>query len=122
MPSDTLAQVAQELGDLRRRLRFAQASALRQVNGVQDDSVPGLRLSAVSESLVDYFGEGSEDGLLVLEADERWSPIKAGDVLLKVGAEFADATQLRAVLDAKSPVSVELLRRKRPMAVLVKPR
>jgi hypothetical protein len=122
VPSDTLAQIAQELGDLRKRLRLAQSTAMRQVARARPavDSVPGLRTSIVSEELSNYFGEGSAEGLLVLEADARWAPIRGGDVILRVGDEVADAEQLRHVLESHEPVTVEVLRRRRPMAVLVR--
>jgi S1-C subfamily serine protease len=122
VPSDTLAQIAQELGDLRKRLRLAQSTAMRQVARARPaaDSVPGLRTSIVSEELSAYFGEGSAEGLLVLDADARWAPIRAGDVILRVGDEVADADQLRHVLESREPVTVEVMRRRRPMAVVVR--
>ena len=44
--------------------------------------IGGLRMSVVSSELSSYFGKGSEDGLLVLDATEDWHPLQAGDVIV----------------------------------------
>jgi S1-C subfamily serine protease len=71
----------------------------------------------VSDDLADYFGEGSERGLLVLQAESSWDPIRAGDVILTVDGSAATADRLRDLADSRRPVRVELLRRRRQMTV-----
>lgn len=125
--SDSLAQVARDLGALQRRLRTAQAEQRRRSEDsgallmrrgtTSSNDVPGLSLSAVSDDLADYFGDGSERGLLVLQADASWSPIRNGDVILTVDGAPATASRLREAHDARQPVRIDLLRRRRQMNV-----
>ena len=79
--------------------------------------MPGLTLSPVSDDLADYFGDGSERGLLVLQADASWSPIRNGDVILSVDGAPVTADRLRAALDSRQSARIELLRRRRQMTV-----
>jgi PDZ domain-containing protein len=123
---DSLAQSSRDLGLIQRRLRAAQIDQQRRRS---DDAgpvtssrrvgsdVPGLSLSAVSDDLADYFGEGSERGLLVLQAESSWDPIRAGDVILSVDGSPASPDRLRDAADSRRPVRVELLRRRRQMTV-----
>jgi hypothetical protein len=123
---DSLAQSARDLGLIQRRLRAAQIDQQRRrsddvgasmpTRRVGSD-VPGLSLSAVSDDLADYFGEGSERGLLVLQAESSWDPIRAGDVILSVDGSPATPDRLRDAADSRRPVRVELLRRRRQMTV-----
>lgn len=127
--SDSLAQVARDVGALQRRLRTAQADQRRRAEDSGDrlsstrrpstssNDVPGLSLSPVSDDLSDYFGDGSERGLLVLQADASWSPVRNGDVILTVDGAPATASRLRDAHDARQPVRIELLRRRRQMSV-----
>lgn len=122
---DSLAQSARDLALIQRRLRAAQAEQRRRSedSGDRPDSrrsgldVPGLSLSAVTDDLVDYFGEGSERGLLVLQAESSWDPIRPGDVILSVDGASASADRLRDAADSRRPVRIELLRRRRQMTV-----
>jgi S1-C subfamily serine protease len=129
---DSLAQIARELGMLQRRLRTAQMEQLRKRNDDSGDrtaasrrgsstsaEVPGLSLSPVSDDLADYFGDGSERGLLVLQADASWAPIRNGDVILTVDGTPVTPDRLRAALDSRQPARVELLRRRRQLSVTI---
>jgi len=130
--ADTLLQAARDVGAIQRRLRAAQADQQRRRDDGFDRSsrrgassnsdVPGLSLSPVSDDLADYFGEGSERGLLVLQADAAWSPIRNGDVILSVDGAPVTPSRLRDARDARQPVRVELLRRRRQMSVTLNAR
>jgi hypothetical protein len=124
--SDSLAQVARDVGAIQRRLRAAQ-SERRRADESSDRSparrsatsndVPGLSLSPVSDDLTDYFGDGSDRGLLVLQADASWSPIRNGDVILTIDGTQVTPSRLREARESRQPVRVELLRRRRQMTV-----
>ena len=60
-------------------------------------SVAGIRFSRVDAQLASYLGEGSQNGLLVLEVDPRWSGILPGDVLLTVDGRPVAASNGRSV-------------------------
>lgn len=133
--ADTLLQAARDLGTIQRRLRAAQAdqqrrrsddgfdrSSSRRGASTSNNDVPGLSLSPVSDDLADYFGDGSERGLLVLQADAAWSPIRNGDVILSVDGAPVNPSRLRDARDARQPVRVELLRRRRQMTVTLNAR
>jgi hypothetical protein len=132
--ADSLLQAARDVGAIQRRLRTAQADQQRRrSDDVPDRSgprrstsagsdVPGLSLSPVSDDLSDYFGDGSERGLLVLQADATWSPIRNGDVILSVDGAPVTPSRLRDARDSRQPVRVELLRRRRQMTVTLNAR
>src|SRR5205085_9396457 len=122
--ADSLMQAARELSLLQRRLRTAQVEPRRRSNEDVGDraasrrgsnDVPGLSLSPVSDDLSDYFGDGSERGLLVLQAESSWSPIRNGDVILTVDGAPVTPERLRQAVDGRQPVRIEILRRRRPM-------
>ena len=124
--ADSLMQSARELSVIQRRLRAAQADQQRRRGDDSSDrfsrrpssnDVPGLSLSPVSDDLADYFGDGSERGLLVLQADASWSPIRNGDVILAVDGAPVSPSRLRDIRDSRQPVRVDLLRRRRQMTV-----
>jgi hypothetical protein len=134
--ADSLLQAARDLGAIQRRIRAAQTDQRR---GLDDSSerpaprrasasttnsndIPGLSLSAVSEDLSDYFGDGSERGMLVLQADAAWSPIRNGDVILTVDGAPVTPSRLRDARDSRQPVRVEILRRRRQMSVTLNAR
>lgn len=122
---DSLAQSARDLALIQRRLRDAQAAQRRRSEETSDfgDSrraggdIPGLSVSAVSDDLADYFGDGSERGLLVLQAERSWDPIRPGDVILTVDGSPATVDRLRDAADPGRPVRIELLRRRRQTTV-----
>lgn len=133
--ADTLLQAARDVGAIQRRLRAAQAdqqrrrsddgfdrSSSRRGASSNISDVPGLSLSPVSDDLSDYFGDGSERGLLVLQADAAWSPIRNGDVILSVDGAPVTPSRLRDARDSRQPVRVELLRRRRQMTVTLNAR
>jgi hypothetical protein len=127
--SDSLSQAARDIGALQRRLRAAQADQRRRITDTTDplstrrpsstggSDVPGLSLSPVSDDLADYFGDGSVGGMLVLQADPSWSPVRNGDVILTVDGAPVTASRLRDAHDARQPVRIELIRRRRQMSV-----
>ena len=134
--ADTLLQAARDIGMIQRRLRAAaqadqqrrrsddglDRSSSRRGASSSSNDVPGLSLSPVSDDLSDYFGDGSERGLLVLQADAAWSPIRNGDVILSVDGAPVTPSRLRDARDARQPVRVELLRRRRQMTVTLNAR
>ncbi|HKW49120.1 MAG TPA: PDZ domain-containing protein [Gemmatimonadaceae bacterium] len=122
---DSLAQSARDLAAIQRRLRSAQEIRRRNddfgdrsaVRRGSNSEVPGLSLSPVSDDLADYFGDGSERGLLVLQADASWSPVRTGDVLLSIDGAPVTADRLRAAMEAHQSARIELLRRRRQTTV-----
>lgn len=128
---DTLAQAELEIAELQRRLQLAEVQRRRRMErdrrrggddeGARGDdagaSLRGLRLTVVSEELEPYFGEGSARGLLVLEADESWAPIRTGDVIVRVDGAPATTESLRDAMDSRRSTEVELLRRRRSVIV-----
>lgn len=127
---DTLAQAEVELAELQRRLQLAEVQRRRRMERTRrgDDegqleeageTLRGLRVATVSDELEPYFGEGSARGLLVLESDVSWAPIRAGDVIIRVDGTPATMESLRDALDSRRSTEVELLRRRRSMIVTV---
>ena len=73
--------------------------------------VAGIRLSPINAQLASYLGTGSERGLLVLEIDDTWSGLIAGDVLLSVdGHAVCDRGATNVVIDTSRDQAVEILR------------
>lgn len=132
--ADSLMQSARDLAMVQRRIRAAQADQRRRFDDTADRpttrrptssgsaEVPGLSLSPVSDDLADYFGDGSERGMLVLQADATWSPIRNGDVILSVDGAPVTPARLREARESRQPVRVELLRRRRQMSVTLNSR
>jgi S1-C subfamily serine protease len=126
---DTLAQAELEIAELQRRLQLAEVQRRRRTERgrrtdedegrIEDagESLRGLRVTIVSDELEPYFGEGSARGLLVLEADESWAPIRTGDVIVRVDGAPATKESLREALDSRRGTEVELLRRRRSLIV-----
>ena len=120
VPRDTLLRAERELGAIQRRLKAAQLAPRNIDNTV--GSLPGLRVAAVAAEMKDYFGEGSEGGLLVLECDISWDPLRNGDVILRVNDEPANLDRLRVALDPQRESRIDFLRRGRYMMVTLHPR
>ena len=118
---DSLAQIEQDLGVIRRRLRDLQSSADRRSNArsTSNDAISGLSVSAVADDMAPYFGDGSEAGLLVLKADDSWSPLRAGDVIMRVNGSAATPERLRAARDGRRAITLDVLRRKRELTLSV---
>jgi hypothetical protein len=70
---------------------------------------------------VDYLGKDSRNGLLVLEADSTWAPIRKGDVIVRINGELVDLDLLRGALDPQRETRVDLLRQGRPLTVTLHP-
>ena len=71
----------------------------------------GLRLARVNNDLAENLGRGSERGFLVLEAGQRWSGLRAGDVLLEVdGRAVRNGASARIALDAGDDHTAEVIR------------
>jgi S1-C subfamily serine protease len=125
---DTLAQAELEIAELQRRLQLVEVQRRRRmerdrrrggddVDEVTDagETLRGLRVTVVSDDLEPYFGEGSARGLLVLEADASWAPIRAGDVIVRVDGAPATTESLRDAMDSRRSTEVEVLRRRRSL-------
>ena len=81
----------------------------------------GMRLRAVSADLAAYLGRGSDDGLLVLEAADRYPAIHEGDVLLSVnGKAVRSGANVTVSLSSTQDNDVELLRNGKQMRVTVR--
>jgi serine protease Do len=72
----------------------------------------GIRFSPINSQLASYLGAGSERGLLVLEIEDGWSGLIAGDVLLSVDgrAVVRARDDIAIVIDAARDLPVEILR------------
>ena len=127
---DSLEQTALEIAELQRRLQLVEVQRRRRmerdrrrssddVRGGDDApaGLRGLRVTVVSEELESYFGEGSARGLLVLEADESWEPIRTGDVIVRVDGAPATTQSLRDAMESRRSTEVEILRRRRSLVV-----
>lgn len=122
---DTVAAVERELAEMQHRLREAEMLDRRRPAGRDDpreatgQTLPGLRVTVISEELTPYFGDRSERGLLVLDADESWAPLRTGDVILRVEGYRATVESLREALDSRRSTELEVLRRGRTLTVTV---
>jgi S1-C subfamily serine protease len=140
LPLDTLMWVQGQLSLIERRLQAtrqappppppapapamvapaAAAVAAVPAGPVADTSIPGIRTTAVTDELTDYFGAESRGGILVLDADSSWAPVRKGDVILRINGQRATPDALRAAAaDRAHPAQVDLLRRGRYLMVTV---
>lgn len=122
---DSLAEAERELVMLQRRVREWQVEMRETGPRDRRESVSemlrGLRVTVVSEDLVPYFGDEASRGLLVLEASDRWSPLRAGDVIVRIDDEPATSEALRGMASARRAVTLEVLRRKRLVLMTLDP-
>lgn len=128
---DSLAEAEREIAQLQRRLQVIEVQRRRRMERLRGDddderrtdespgNLRGLRVTVVSDDLEPYFGEGSARGLLVLEVDESWAPIRVGDVIVRVDGARATTESLRDALDSRRETEVELLRRRRSIIVTI---
>ncbi len=73
--------------------------------------VAGIRMSPINTQLASYLGAGSERGLLVLEIDDHWSGLIAGDVLLSIGGRAVrERDKTFVFIDEKKDQPIEILR------------
>jgi len=131
---DSLAEAEREIAQLQRRLQVIEIQRRRRMERLRGDddderrtdespgNLRGLRVTVVSDDLEPYFGEGSARGLLVLEVDESWAPIRVGDVIVRVDGTRATTESLRDALDSRRETEVELLRRRRSIIVTINAR
>ena len=81
----------------------------------------GLRVSVVSDALSSYFGKGSEDGLLVLDASDEWHPLQAGDVILSLnGKSVREGDHAEISVDSDQDNTFVVLRKGSRVTVHVK--
>ena len=114
----TLANVMEALNRLQAQVsQLSRAPQPAAADQSSDRGLNGLRVSPMDDDLATYFGEGSEQGLLVLEAGQAWSPLRSGDVILTVDGEQADAARLRSALESHRQAKLDVIRRKRRMTV-----
>ena len=122
--NEALVAAERDMGGVRQRLSDAEAVQRRravstrgQSDEAQGETVAGLRLAPVTDDLAAYFGEGSQNGLLVVEADASWAPVRAGDIILRVDDMAVNRERLRDAHDSRDPTRVSLLRRFRQVTV-----
>ena len=115
IPTTTISAVIDGLARLQTQLTKLAPSC--GVSSGTSESVPGLGLSTVAPELVPYFGEGAEYGLLVLKANDSWSPLRPGDVILRIDGATATPSRLRSLADERTSIGIEVLRRKRVIEV-----
>jgi len=113
---DTLMRAQLDLGAVERHLRAAQGAPPQTDNNAASP-VPGLLSAAIGDELTDYFGDESKGGFLVLECDSSWTPLRTGDVILRVDGEAPTLDRLRTAADPRRQARVDLLRRGRPLTV-----
>ena len=111
IPTTTISAVIDGLARLQTQLTKLAPSCSAT------DNVPGLGLSTVAPELAPYFGEGAEFGLLVLKASDSWSPLRPGDVILRIDGATATPSRLRSLADERTSLGIEVLRRKRVVEV-----
>jgi S1-C subfamily serine protease len=90
-------------------------------DGSADISFPGLRLTSVTPELAQYFGPGSEKGLLVVEVGDEWKPLKTGDVVLKLNGRAVVRGQSSSMsLESDEDNSFSVIRKQKTITVVVK--
>lgn len=123
--ADTLAAVERELAEMQHRLREAETLERRRPARREDrrddagETLPGLRVTVIGEELAAYFGDRSEGGLLVLEANASWAPLRTGDVILRVEGYRPRIESLREAIDSRRSTELEVLRRDRVVTVVL---
>jgi S1-C subfamily serine protease len=126
--AETLAWADRDLNELQRRLRDAQTAIQKRSEdrsgGEQSGTaeIRGLRVSAVSDDLAAYFGEGARTGLLVVETDGSWSPLRAGDIILTVNGAAVDRSQLAKLAESRPRTRIQVLRRWRQLTLTLNER
>ena len=90
-------------------------------DGNAEINFPGLRLTSVTPELASYFGAGSEKGLLVVEADDEWKPLKTGDVVLKLNGRAVVRGQTSSMsLESDEDNTFSVIRKQKTITVVVK--
>jgi hypothetical protein len=78
--------------------------------------IAGLTLARVTSDLAEYLGNGSRDGLLVLESEGEWSAVHPGDVLLSVNGQCVNGAG-KAALNSEDAHDIVVLRKGQKMTV-----
>ena len=74
-------------------------------------TLEGLRLARVNDDLAANLGRGSERGFLVLESNNRWRGLRAGDVLLEIdGRPVRDGSSALISLGTKDDHTATVIR------------
>ena len=74
-------------------------------------TLEGLRLARVNDDLAANLGRGSERGFLVLESNNRWRGLRAGDVLLEIdGRPVRDGNSALISLGTKDDHTATVIR------------
>ena len=74
-------------------------------------SMGGLSLATVDRDFAQRFGEGSENGALVVRLRGDWEPLKTGDVLLSIeGRSVRDGSSLDITINRSRDQRLEILR------------
>jgi S1-C subfamily serine protease len=114
-------------GDAMHEREMARAKGGRTYYSKTDDdgnaeiNFPGLRLTSVTPELAAYFGAGSEKGLLVLEASDEWTPLKTGDVVLKLNGRPVVRGQTSSMsLESDEDNTFSVIRKQKTISVTVK--
>ncbi|MFN8582241.1 MAG: PDZ domain-containing protein [Gemmatimonadaceae bacterium] len=121
-PGPAIAGFGGQFKTLRGGPRLAgPAVGVWAADGPEDGTVllMGLRLAKVERELAEYYGAGSERGLLVLDADQRWDGVRGGDVILRMdgNAVRPDGSSVRLQWSDGSEHTIDLLRGGKPLTV-----
>ncbi|HEX6814672.1 MAG TPA: PDZ domain-containing protein [Gemmatimonadaceae bacterium] len=113
-----LARVQSRMAVARSRMFDWNDDGARSSNGWMSSgpggmlTLGGLRMSVVSGELSSYFGKGSENGLLVIDASDDWRPLQAGDVILSHnGKSVRDGDRTSISLDSDEDNTFVVLRK-----------
>jgi hypothetical protein len=85
-------------------------------------SLPGLRASVMDADLAAYFGEEDSigDGLLVIEADERWDELRVGDVIVEVNGRRVRGDARSVCLDRTKDNRLTVVRKGKRETLVVR--
>ena len=74
-------------------------------------TLDGLSMATVDRDFAQRFGEGSENGALVVRVRGDWNPLKPGDVLMSVdGRSVRDGNSLEVTFDRRRDQRLGILR------------
>jgi len=120
------AQLARRYADMARNrdIMYTSAAAMRDGMRGMSDGLAGfrdLRLAPMNADLASYFGKGSEQGMLVLDARGPWDALKPGDVILSVnGTPVREGDHSSIQLDSGEQTKFELIRKGKRQTITVK--
>ena len=120
------AQLARRYADMARNrdIMYTSAAAMRDGMRGMSDGLAGfrdLRLAPMNADLASYFGKGSEQGMLVLDARGPWDALKPGDVILSVnGTPVREGDHSSIQLDSSEQTKFDLIRKGKRQTITVK--